>query len=161
LELDRVLGGGIVPGALILVGGEPGIGKSTLMLQVALSIHNKKVLYISGEESELQIKMRAQRLGLTQSNCYILTETRTENIFHHIGEIDPDMLVIDSIQTLTTSSIESSAGSISQIRECASEFQKFSKESGVPVFLIGHITKEGSLAGPKLFGTYGGYGSAI
>ena len=149
-ELDRVLGGGIVPGALVLVGGEPGIGKSTLMLQVALNIRNKKVLYISGEESELQIKMRAQRLGLQQSECYILTETNTENIFHHIAENNPDLLVIDSIQTLTTPSIESSAGSISQIRECSSEFQKFAKENGVPVFLIGHITKEGSLAGPKL-----------
>ncbi len=149
-ELDRVLGGGIVPGALVLVGGEPGIGKSTLMLQVALNIPNKKVLYISGEESELQIKMRAQRLGMMQSNCYILTETNTENIFHHIDETNPDLLVIDSIQTLTTPSIESSAGSISQIRECSSEFQKFAKERGIPVFLIGHITKEGSLAGPKL-----------
>ncbi len=149
-ELDRVLGGGIVPGALVLVGGEPGIGKSTLMLQVALNIVDKKVLYISGEESELQIKMRAQRLGLMQSNCYILTETNTENIFHHIAEIAPDLLVIDSIQTLTTPSIESSAGSVSQIRECSSEFQKYSKENGIPVFLIGHITKEGSLAGPKL-----------
>jgi DNA repair protein RadA/Sms len=149
-ELDRVLGGGIVPGALILVGGEPGIGKSTLMLQVALNIPDKKVLYISGEESELQIKMRAQRLGLTDSNCYILTETNTETIFHHINDVNPDLLVIDSIQTLTTPSIESSAGSISQIRECSSEFQKFSKENGIPVFLIGHITKEGSLAGPKL-----------
>jgi DNA repair protein RadA/Sms len=149
-ELDRVLGGGIVPGALVLVGGEPGIGKSTLMLQVALNIPNKKVLYISGEESELQIRMRAQRLGLMQSNCYILTETNTDNIFHHVADVDPDLLVIDSIQTLTTPSIESSAGSISQIRECSAEFQKFAKENGVPVFLIGHITKEGSLAGPKL-----------
>ncbi len=149
-ELDRVLGGGIVPGALVLVGGEPGIGKSTLMLQVALNIPHKKVLYISGEESELQIKMRAQRLGLLHSNCYILTETNTENIFHHVHEVAPDLLVIDSIQTLTTPSIESSAGSISQIRECSSEFQKYSKENGIPVFLIGHITKEGSLAGPKL-----------
>lgn len=149
-ELDRVLGGGIVPGALVLVGGEPGIGKSTLMLQVALNMGNVKVLYISGEESELQIKMRAQRLGLQQSNCYILTETNTENIFHHINEVEPDLLVIDSIQTLTTPSIESSAGSVSQIRECSAEFQKFAKENGIPVFLIGHITKEGSLAGPKL-----------
>ncbi len=149
-ELDRVLGGGIVPGALILVGGEPGIGKSTLMLQVALNLKSKKVLYISGEESDLQIKMRAERLGLHQSNCYILTETNTHNIFHHIHETSPDIVVIDSIQTLTTAAIESSAGSISQIRECSAEFQKYAKESGVPVFLIGHITKEGSLAGPKL-----------
>jgi len=150
MELDRVLGGGIVPGALVLVGGEPGIGKSTLMLQVALNIPNKKVLYISGEESELQIRMRAQRLGLLHSNCYILTETNTDNIFHHVADVEPDLLVIDSIQTLTTPSIESSAGSISQIRECSAEFQKYAKENGVPVFLIGHITKEGSLAGPKL-----------
>jgi DNA repair protein RadA/Sms len=149
-ELDRVLGGGVVPGALILVGGEPGIGKSTLMLQVALQIKGKKVLYISGEESELQIKMRADRLGKSSSECYILTETNTENIFQHINDVNPDMLVIDSIQTLTTPSIESTAGSISQIRECASEFQKYAKENGIPVFLIGHITKEGSLAGPKL-----------
>ncbi len=149
-ELDRVLGGGIVPGALVLVGGEPGIGKSTLMLQVALNIPQKKVLYISGEESELQIKMRAQRLGLQHSNCYILTETSTTNIFHHIAALNPDLLVIDSIQTLTTQNIESSAGSISQIRECSAEFQKFAKENSIPVFLIGHITKEGSLAGPKL-----------
>lgn len=149
-ELDRVLGGGIVPGALILVGGEPGIGKSTLMLQVALHINQRKVLYISGEESELQIRMRAERLGLQQSSCFILTETQTTHIFHHITEIQPDLVVVDSIQTLTTSSIESSAGSISQIRECSAEFQRFAKETGTPVFLIGHITKEGSLAGPKL-----------
>jgi DNA repair protein RadA/Sms len=149
-ELDRVLGGGVVPGALVLVGGEPGIGKSTLMLQVALNINPQKVLYISGEESELQIKMRAERLGLQQSNCYILTETNTDSIFQHLEEVKPDMIVIDSIQTLTTSNIESSAGSISQIRECAAEFQKYSKTTGIPVFLIGHITKEGSLAGPKL-----------
>lgn len=149
-ELDRVLGGGIVPGALVLVGGEPGIGKSTLMLQVALNIPGKKVLYISGEESEIQIKMRAQRLGLSHSDCYILTETNTENIFHHISDINPDLLVIDSIQTLTTPNIDSSAGSVSQIRECSAEFQKYAKENGIPVFLIGHITKEGSLAGPKL-----------
>ncbi|MFP4289957.1 MAG: DNA repair protein RadA [Bacteroidota bacterium] len=150
IELNRVLGGGIVPGALILVGGEPGIGKSTLMLQLALNIKSKRTLYISGEESEIQIKMRAERLGLLHSECYILTETQTRNIFHHIRELQPAILVIDSIQTLTTQHIESSAGSVSQIRECASEFQKFAKESGTPVFLIGHITKEGSLAGPKL-----------
>ncbi len=150
LELNRVLGGGIVPGALILVGGEPGIGKSTLMLQLALNIKSKRTLYISGEESEIQIKMRAERLGLLHSECYILTETQTQNIFHHIHELQPAILVIDSIQTLTTQHIESSAGSVSQIRECASEFQKYAKESGTSVFLIGHITKEGSLAGPKL-----------
>lgn len=149
-ELDRVLGGGIVPGAIMLVGGEPGIGKSTLMLQLALSIKNKKTLYISGEESELQIKMRAQRLGLEQSDCYILTETQTHQIFHHIEHLSPELIVIDSIQTLTTQRIESSAGSVSQIRECAAEFQKHAKQTATPVFLIGHITKEGSLAGPKI-----------
>jgi len=149
-ELDRVLGGGLVPGALMLIGGEPGIGKSTLMLQVALQIKNTKVLYISGEESELQLRMRANRLGLNHSECYILTETDTSSIFQHINGLSPDMIVIDSIQTLTTPSIESSAGSISQIRECAAEFQRYAKESAVPVFLIGHITKDGSLAGPKI-----------
>ena len=149
-ELDRVLGGGIVPGAIMLIGGEPGIGKSTLMLQIALQIRNTKVLYISGEESNLQLRMRASRLGLNQSECYILTETDTSIIFNHLEDLDPGMVVIDSIQTLTTPSIESSAGSISQIRETAAEFQRYAKESAVPVFLIGHITKDGSLAGPKI-----------
>lgn len=149
-ELDRVLGGGLVPGALMLIGGEPGIGKSTLMLQVALQIKNTKVLYISGEESELQLRMRANRLGMDHAECYILTETDTSSIFQHISGLSPDMIVIDSIQTLTTPSIESSAGSVSQIRECAAEFQRYAKESAVPVFLIGHITKDGSLAGPKI-----------
>lgn len=149
-ELDRVLGGGIVPGAIMLIGGEPGIGKSTLMLQIALQIKNTKVLYISGEESELQLRMRATRLGLNHSECYILTETDTSVIFKHLEDLDPGMVVIDSIQTLTTPSIESSAGSISQIRETAAEFQRYAKESAVPVFLIGHITKDGSLAGPKI-----------
>lgn len=149
-ELDRVLGGGIVPGAIMLIGGEPGIGKSTLMLQIALQIKNTKVLYISGEESDLQLRMRATRLGLNHSECYILTETDTSVIFKHLEDLDPGMVVIDSIQTLTTPSIESSAGSISQIRETAAEFQRYAKESAVPVFLIGHITKDGSLAGPKI-----------
>lgn len=149
-ELDRVLGGGIVPGAIMLIGGEPGIGKSTLMLQIALQIKNTKVLYISGEESDLQLRMRASRLGLNHSECYILTETDTSIIFKHLEDLDPGMVVIDSIQTLTTPSIESSAGSISQIRETAAEFQRYAKESAVPVFLIGHITKDGSLAGPKI-----------
>ncbi len=149
-ELDRVLGGGLVPGALMLIGGEPGIGKSTLMLQMALQISNVKVLYISGEESELQLRMRATRLGMQHPQCYILTETDTELIFKHIATLQPQLVVIDSIQTLTTPSIDSSAGSISQIRECAGEFQRYAKESGTPVFLIGHITKEGSLAGPKI-----------
>lgn len=150
IELNRVLGGGIVPGSIILIGGEPGIGKSTLMLQVALNIFDKKILYISGEESEEQIKMRAERIGIKNQNCYILTETSTQNIFQQIELINPDILVIDSIQTLQTSSIDSSAGSISQIKECASEFQKYAKITGNPVFLIGHITKEGTIAGPKI-----------
>ncbi|MFZ4401806.1 MAG: DNA repair protein RadA [Bacteroidales bacterium] len=149
-ELNRVLGGGMVPGSLILVGGEPGIGKSTLMLQIALHIKTCKVLYVSGEESEQQIKMRAERVGLGNNDCYILTETSTQEIFRHILEIKPDLLVIDSIQTLQTNIIDSSAGSISQIKECAAEMQRFAKLSGTPVFLIGHITKDGSLAGPKL-----------
>ena len=150
VEFDRVLGGGIVPGALMLIGGEPGIGKSTLMLQLAMQMTDLKVLYISGEESDLQLSMRAKRLEFQHPACYILTETNTETIFNHIGNLKPQLLIIDSIQTLTTPHIDSSAGSISQIRECAAEFQQFAKESGTPVFLIGHITKEGSLAGPKL-----------
>jgi len=149
-ELNRVLGGGIVPGAVMLVGGEPGIGKSTLMLQVALKIPNTRVLYISGEESELQLRMRADRLGFEKKDCYILTETDTESIFRHLNELNPGLVIIDSIQTLTTPMVESSAGSITQIRECASEFQRYAKVTGVPVFLIGHITKEGLLAGPKV-----------
>jgi DNA repair protein RadA/Sms len=149
-ELDRVLGGGIVPGALILIGGEPGIGKSTLMLQAAMQMQHTSVLYISGEESELQLRMRATRLQLQHPKCYILTETDTGVIFKHIEALKPGVVVIDSVQTLTTPHIESSAGSISQIRECAAEFQRFAKESATPVFLIGHITKEGSLAGPKI-----------
>jgi len=149
-ELDRVLGGGLVPGALVLIGGEPGIGKSTLMLQLALNIKNAKVLYISGEESALQLRMRASRLGMQDPQCYILTETDTDIIFRHIETLVPDLVVIDSIQTLTTPSVESSAGSVSQIRECAAEFQRYAKESATPVFLIGHITKDGMLAGPKV-----------
>ncbi len=149
-ELDRVLGGGIVPGALMLIGGEPGIGKSTLMLQVAMQMKALKVLYISGEESDQQLGMRARRLGFEHPACYILTETDTGSIFSHIASLKPQMVIIDSIQTLNTPNIESSAGSVSQIRECAAEFQRYAKETGTPVFLIGHITKEGSLAGPKL-----------
>lgn len=149
-ELNRVLGGGLVPGSLILVGGEPGIGKSTLMLQMALNIRQKKVLYVSGEESEQQIKMRADRVGIRNSDCFILTETSTRNIFQQLNKINPELLIIDSIQTLSTDVIESSAGSISQIRECAAEMQRFSKISNVPVFLVGHITKDGTLAGPKV-----------
>jgi DNA repair protein RadA/Sms len=149
-ELDRVLGGGIVPGAMVLIGGEPGIGKSTLMLQVALQLKGLKVLYVSGEESQQQIKMRAQRMELSSDQCYILTETSIEQIFQRITEISPDLLVVDSIQTLQTIQSDSIAGSVSQIRDCASQLIRYAKDSHVPVFLIGHITKDGSLAGPKL-----------
>ncbi len=149
-ELDRVLGGGIVPGSLVLIGGEPGIGKSTLMLQIALLLNKTKVLYVSGEESESQIKMRAERMSLTSESCYILTETNTQQIFQHIELLQPDILIIDSIQTLHSQYIESAAGSVSQVRECTAELMKFAKETGTPVFLIGHITKEGSIAGPKV-----------
>jgi len=148
-ELNRVLGGGLVPGSLILLGGEPGIGKSTLMLQVALKLPYK-TLYVTGEESAQQIKMRAERIHPNAYNCYILTETKTQNIFRQIAEIEPDIVVIDSIQTLHTDYIESSAGSISQIRECATELIKFAKETDTPVILIGHITKDGNIAGPKI-----------
>ena len=150
-ELNRVLGGGLVPGSFVLVGGEPGIGKSTLMLQVALQIpHGKKVLYVSGEESAQQLRMRAERLGLTDSGCFILTETDMDEIFAQTQAVQPDILVADSIQTLTSSAIEASAGSISQIKECAALFQRFAKETGTSVFVIGHITKDGNIAGPKL-----------
>jgi DNA repair protein RadA/Sms len=149
-ELNRVLGGGIVPGSLVLFGGEPGIGKSTLMLQVALNAQKLKVLYVSGEESEQQIRMRAERIGLNNPNCFILTETNTQNIFQQIEVLQPTLLIIDSIQTLFTSQIESSPGSVSQIRECAAEIMRYAKESNTAVFLIGHITKDGSLAGPKV-----------
>lgn len=149
-ELSRVLGGGLVPGSLILFGGEPGIGKSTLMLQVALNMKNMKVLYVSGEESEQQIRMRAERIGINNPGCYILTETSTQNIFKQIEMLEPDLLVVDSIQTLHSAHIESSPGSVSQIRECTAELLRYAKESGTAVFLIGHITKDGSLAGPKV-----------
>jgi len=149
-ELARVLGGGLVPGSLTLFGGEPGIGKSTLMLQVALSMKHLKVLYVSGEESEQQIRMRAERIGINNSNCYILTETSTQNIFKQIEMLEPNFVIIDSIQTLHSAHIESSPGSVSQIRECTAELLRYAKESGTAVFLIGHITKDGSLAGPKV-----------
>lgn len=149
-ELTRVLGGGIVPGSLVLFGGEPGIGKSTLMLQLALRLKNLKVLYVSGEESEQQIKMRAERIGVTTETCFILQETNTQNIFQQIKSIEPQLLIIDSIQTLHTSFVDSSPGSVSQVRECAAELLRFAKETDTPVFMIGHITKEGSLAGPKV-----------
>ncbi len=149
-ELDTVLGGGLVKGSVVLLGGEPGIGKSTLLLQVALKI-NQKVLYVSGEESQSQIKMRAERLDeSSNSNCLILTETNTQQIFKNIEEVQPEILVIDSIQTLHTNFIEASPGSISQIRETAAELIKFAKETATPVLLIGHINKEGHIAGPKI-----------
>jgi DNA repair protein RadA/Sms len=149
-ELNRVLGGGIVPGSLVLVAGEPGIGKSTLFLQNGLWLKNVSVLYISGEESEQQIKMRADRLNLKNENFYLLTETSTQIIFQEIKKLKPQLVIVDSIQTLHTSFIDSSPGSVSQIRECAAEFQRFAKETNTPVFLIGHITKDGSIAGPKI-----------
>ena len=149
-ELDRVLGGGIVPGSLILLGGEPGIGKSTLMLQLALSVSHIKTLYVSGEESLNQIKMRSDRIGITNDNLFILAETKTQSIFNQIKVLTPELLIIDSIQTLQTEMIESSPGSVSQIRECTSELLRYAKESSTPVILIGHITKDGSLAGPKI-----------
>jgi len=171
-EFNRVLGGGIVAGSLVLIGGEPGIGKSTLMLQLALNMPKLKVLYVSGEESERQIKMRAERLaplppeggakGASSidtppsggrgagAGCFILTETSTQNIFKQIEQLEPDLVVIDSIQTLHSAHIESTPGSVSQVRECTAEMLRFAKESGTPVFLIGHITKDGMIAGPKI-----------
>ena len=177
-EFNRVLGGGIVAGSLVLIGGEPGIGKSTLMLQLALNMPNLKVLYVSGEESDHQIKMRAERLAPAESQkskvksqifdqsdnkfeiehpkseigkgCYVLTETSTQNIFKQIEELQPDLVVVDSIQTLHSSHIESTPGSVSQVRECTAELLRFAKESATPVFLIGHITKDGMIAGPKI-----------
>ena len=148
-ELDRVLGGGIVPGSLTLLGGEPGIGKSTLLLQISLNL-KFKTLYVSGEESQQQIKMRAQRINPDSNNCYILTETKTQNIFSQIEKLEPEIVIIDSIQTLHSDYIESGPGSISQIRECTAELIKYAKETATPVILIGHITKEGSIAGPKV-----------
>lgn len=149
-ELNRVLGGGIVRGSIVLVAGEPGIGKSTLFLQNGLLLKDLKVLYISGEESGQQIKMRADRLAIQNDQFYLLTETSTQVIFQEIKKLRPDLIIVDSIQTIHSSAIDSSPGSISQIRESASEFQRFAKETNTPVFLIGHITKEGSIAGPKI-----------
>jgi DNA repair protein RadA/Sms len=149
-ELNRVLGGGIVPGSLILIGGEPGIGKSTLMLQAGLKLKDQKILYVSGEESEQQIKMRAERLNDSSPGFFILTETNTKNIFQAVEALSPDIVIIDSIQTLYSGQLESSAGSIGQVRQCAGEMMKFAKETNTPVFLIGHITKDGLLAGPKV-----------
>ena len=149
-EVNRVLGGGLVPGSIILVGGEPGIGKSTLALQLALADNNLRTLYVSGEESAEQIKMRAERLGIHNEECVVYTETLLENIIAQCEAIKPDMVVVDSIQTIYTDLVDASAGSVSQIRECASTLLKYAKGSGTPVFIIGHITKEGTIAGPKV-----------
>ncbi len=149
-ELNRVLGGGLVQGSIVLIGGEPGIGKSTLVLQNILAIKSKTILYVSGEESAGQIKMRADRIGRGSENCFIVCETSMEAIFEHIEKVNPGILIVDSIQTIATDALESSAGSVSQIRECAAQLLKYAKTSGTPVILIGHINKEGSIAGPKV-----------
>lgn len=148
-ELNRVLGGGIVPGSITLIGGHPGIGKSTLLLQIALA-HNIKVLYVSGEESEEQIKMRAERMEMTSSKCYLYNETQLENILAAADSMSPQLIIIDSIQTMKSPDIDSSPGSISQVRECTADLQRYAKETGIPIFVIGHINKEGDIAGPKL-----------
>ena len=149
-ELNRVLGGGIVAGSIVLVAGEPGIGKSTLFLQIGLQLTNVRTLYISGEESEQQIKMRADRVGTQSDNFYLLTETNTQTIFKEIKKLQPELVIVDSIQTLQSPFVEPGPGSISQIRECAAELQRYAKETNTPVFLIGHITKDGTIAGPKI-----------
>lgn len=149
-ELNRVLGGGLVAGSMVLIGGEPGIGKSTLVLQNILSIKSRRILYVSGEESATQLKMRADRIGRLSDNCYIVCETSLENIFDHIDDVKPELLIVDSIQTVASEAIESAAGSVSQVRECAARLLKYAKESGVPVLLIGHINKDGAIAGPKV-----------
>jgi DNA repair protein RadA/Sms len=149
-ELDRILGGGMVSGSLILLGGEPGVGKSTLALQLALALKDTKILYVSGEESEEQISLRAHRLKKSNPQCYILSETELESILTHSENLKPGLIIVDSIQTVSTSMLESSAGSVSQVRECAAQLLKYSKITGIPVFLIGHITKDGTLAGPKV-----------
>ncbi len=154
-ELNRVLGGGLVPGSIVLLGGEPGIGKSTLTLQTILHIPGRRILYVSGEESAHQLKMRAERIWSnpnerTPENLYILCETSLENIFEHVKEVKPELMVVDSIQTISTEEVESSPGSVTQVRECASALLRFAKTSGIPVILIGHINKEGTLAGPKI-----------
>lgn len=149
-ELSRVLGGGIVPGSLVLIGGEPGIGKSTLLLQLALTLPSGKVLYVSGEESEAQIKLRADRMGHQSDNCYVLNETSLENVLQQLKKLKPALLIIDSIQTLHTQHIESASGSVAQVRDCTAALLHYAKVTNTPVFLIGHITKEGHLAGPKV-----------
>ena len=149
-ELNRVLGGGLVAGSIVLIGGEPGIGKSTLVLQNILSIRARRILYVSGEESASQLKMRADRIGRLSDNCYIVCDTSLENILGHIKQVEPELVVVDSIQTIASDAIESSAGSVSQVRECAAQLLRYAKASGTPVILIGHINKEGSIAGPKV-----------
>lgn len=149
-ELDRVLGGGIVPGSLILIGGDPGIGKSTLMLQTALRTAGLRTLYVSGEESEQQVRMRAERLQAGAKGCYVLTETNTQNIFKQIEAVAPGLVIIDSIQTLHTAVLDASPGSVGQVRECTSELMRFAKATNIPMVLIGHITKDGAIAGPKV-----------
>ena len=150
-ELNRVLGGGLVPGSIVLLGGEPGIGKSTLTLQTILRMYDRQILYVSGEESAHQLKMRANRIPHEENgNVHILCETDLANIFTHIKEVKPDIVIIDSIQTIATDDVDTSPGSVTQVRECASALLRFAKTSGVPVVLIGHITKEGTLAGPKI-----------
>ncbi len=149
-ELNRVLGGGLVAGSLVLIGGEPGIGKSTLVLQNILSIKSKTILYVSGEESVSQLKLRADRIGRMSDNCFIVCETSLDNIFEHIENVQPQIVIVDSIQTIASDAIESAAGSVSQVRECSAQLLKYAKQSGVPVILIGHINKEGSIAGPKV-----------
>jgi DNA repair protein RadA/Sms len=150
IELNRVLGGGLVPGAVTLIGGEPGIGKSTLMLQFALRVPSFKILYVSGEESEQQIKLRSDRIGGNNPHCLVVSETSVEAILGHCKSVNPDIVIIDSIQTLETEAIEASPGSVSQVRECTARLLRYAKENQKPVFLVGHITKEGSLAGPKV-----------
>lgn len=149
-EFNRVLGGGIVPGSIVLIGGEPGIGKSTLLLQIALSLNDLKILYVSGEESVEQIKMRADRINVKNDSLYLYSETCTQTIFEQVKAIEPNLIIIDSVQTVYSQHILSASGSISQVRECAGEFQRLAKETNIPVILIGHINKEGEIAGPKL-----------
>ena len=149
-ELNRVLGGGLVPASLVLIGGEPGIGKSTLVLQTVLKLQSIKSLYVSGEESARQLKLRAERLNIENDNSLIVCETNLDKVFEHIKNTEPELVIIDSIQTIYSDSLESSPGSISQVRECASAILKFAKQSGIPTFLVGHITKDGSIAGPKV-----------
>ena len=150
VELNRVLGGGLVPGSMVLLGGEPGIGKSTLVLQTVLRLKNRRVLYVSGEESVQQIKLRADRIEYNRSNCMIVCETLLETIFTHIKNVSPEIVVIDSIQTMCSESVDSSPGSMSQVRECTAMLLKYAKENNVPIILIGHITKDGTIAGPKI-----------